>query len=360
MKEEWLLPSNDLVREVSCNVQVRIGKDLNLRRLKGSHDQHSAKAEEIRRSRSTLYESNEIEPVTFCPVCGASSETSTPRATIMGATYHQCRQCSHVFVKDRPTRGALERFYRENKEYAICYADPNSIAVRIEEIAIPKLKWITEVFRERFGREPRSVLDVGAGAGHFVFAAEQRGLRAVGVELSESARAFAREHFRMELQPVDFLNSSASLGTFDIVSFWGLIEHTTQPVEFLRAARSCLAGQTGLVIAEVPRWTSLGTAVQLEFLNTITRHLDPLGHINVFTDSSLATAFVVGGLSPVAAWYYGMDAYELITQLAMRSAGVNDGEFADVANHLLRLQPWIDRARMTDEIILAGCPLREE
>jgi hypothetical protein len=88
----------------------------------------------------------------------------------------------------------------------------------------------------------------------------------------------------------------------------------------------------------------------------VARHLDPTSHVNCFSDASLATALVTTGFKPVAAWYFGMDVYELVVQLALQLGDPSAVE---------RLAPWIpelqaslDAARLCDDVIVAALPLR--
>jgi len=84
------------------------------------------------------------------------------------------------------------------------------------------------------------------------------------------------------------------------------------------------------------------------------RHLDPIGHLHIFTNGSLATAFEISGFAPVAAWYFGMDVYELFTQLTMlakEEVARIDGEVISA------LQSAIDRGQLSDSMVVAGRPL---
>ena len=126
-------------------------------------------------------------------------------------------------------------------------------------------------------------------------------------------------------------------------------------MSLLKAAYNALSGRNTLVVAEVPRWNCLSTAMQSLFPKAVVRHLDPLGHINCFTDSSLATAFLISGFAPAAAWYFGMDAYELITQLSYL---LKDNRVINAfGNSIPSLQGAIDSAQLSDEVVLAGKPL---
>ena len=105
----------------------------------------------------------------------------------------------------------------------------------------------------------------------------------------------------------------------------------------------------------VPRWNCFGTVVQTAFPDSVVRHLDPLGHLHCFTDFSLATAFENSRFVPVAAWYFGMDAYELVTQLSFQME--QNSVIYTLGKHIPAFQQSIDDARLSDEIIMAGKPV---
>ena len=155
--------------------------------------------------------------------------------------------------------------------------------------------------------------------------------------------------FGIELRNADFLSEPSGA---ELVTFFGLLEYTPEPDRFLAAARRAL-GEVGLLVVEVPRIDCVGTTVQKTWPETIARHLDPTSHVNCFSDESLEIALDRAGFEPVAAWYFGMDAYELLVQLALRGG-------AEVGKHLaepiLSLQQAFDAARLCDDIVVAAVP----
>jgi len=294
------------------------------------------------------------ERVEQCPICGTDSARSQPRLSVYGAHYHQCPECSHCFVLNRPTAASLQDFYSGDAQYAATYTDNRAAETRVQQVAVPKVAWTVHHFERLYGRKPRYILDVGAGGGHFVYACKQMGLEARGIELSEASREFCRKHFGFELDAADFAREWPAFSGAEVVTFWGVLEHVPDPMSLLRAARQLLAEAEQLIIAEVPRWISFSTAVQSAFPDSVVRHLDPLGHIHCFTDSSIATAFEQAGFGPVAAWYFGMDGYELTMQIAHL---LNDRRVVSIlGKHIADLQHIIDQGQLSDEIVLAGKP----
>jgi hypothetical protein len=110
-----------------------------------------------------------------------------------------------------------------------------------------------------------------------------------------------------------------------------------------------------MLVVEVPRVDSLSTVAQTMSGAVVARHMDPTSHINGFSDESLMTMLIQGGFKPVAAWYFGMDIYELLVQIALRKNDVTILE--SMTDFIPRLQQTIDLGRQCDDIIIAAVPL---
>ena len=81
-----------------------------------------------------------------------------------------------------------------------------------------------------------------------------------------------------------------------------------------------------------------------------------MDHIQCFSDSSLATAFSLSGYDIVAAWYFGMDMYELVTQL---SYILGNNKVLDVMREKIPLfQKRLDLAKLSDFMVFVGVPAR--
>lgn len=332
-----------------ATIETRIGKDLDVMALKeASTDEIAAAADELRRTAESLYRGGDpLVEVVECPCCGAPTDDAAIEIRVYGVDYHRCRNCRHCFVRRQPTRAALERRFTEAEDLAETYIDTATLDVRLEQVVRPKLDWTLDVARTHLGRDPRSAIDVGAGGGHFVRMARDAGIDASGYEISESSRDFARRTLGVDLRR-DFLGEQPRA---ELVTLWGLLEYTPDPRAFLRAARAAVEPD-GLVVVEVPRVDCLGTAVQKTFPDRIARHLDPSSHVNCFSDASLAWALAGEGLRPVAAWYFGMDAYELAVQTALATGAALEG----LVEVLAPLQHPLDEARFCDDVIVAALP----
>ena len=351
-QETWIC--EDINYKKKYNVEVTHGKEIDVLSLKINVIKNFAKKVSSTKNASiSAYQNKDnLEIVCLCPVCDYPSDSAKEILNIYGAIYYQCRKCFHYYLLYRPTEQYLKEFYKNNIEYQSAYADKRTLKIRVEQVAIPKVKYVVQQYERIYGRPPRSIIDVGAGSGHFVYACQKLGVHCEGIEINDFGRAFCKENFGIELFDVNFLKKAQRFNC-DVVTFWGLIEHVNSPIEMLKSSILAL-NKEGMVIVDVPRWDSFSTSVHCAFPDSVIRHLDPTDHIHCFSDSSLATAFSLSGYDIVAAWYFGMDVYELSTQL---SYILGENKIVDVMREKIPLfQKRLDLAKLSDFMVFVGVP----
>ena len=108
---------------------------------------------------------------------------------------------------------------------------------------------------------PRSgeLLDIGCGTGNFLVAAQNTGYRVTGIELDRNAARFAKERLGLEcVLPLAIAEFVEQFGQqkFDVLTFFEVLEHQTEPTEFLRSVKACLRprGTIALSVPNRERW----------------------------------------------------------------------------------------------------------
>ncbi|OGZ95137.1 MAG: hypothetical protein A3I44_03550 [Candidatus Sungbacteria bacterium RIFCSPLOWO2_02_FULL_51_17] len=338
---------------VSFPVDIRCGKTTDLFGLKkdllhGFKDRVKAYRDMCNRY---LSEDSNLSAVEACPLCGKATSEATNAGTIHGMLYVRCAGCDMRYLAIRLSNAALDEFYAKDEVLSATHADPTLTKKRVEEVVMPKVKWAIEAFEKAYGRKPKKIVDVGAGGGQFVYAARLLGLEADGVEPNEPSRNYCKEAFGIDLIPDDFLDFAKKAKGYDMVTAWAVLEHIPNFMEILAAARTMLPSE-GMMVAEVPRWHSLDTAIQTRYADAVNRHLFPLSHIQIFSDNALAEAFCRNDLLPSAAWYFGMDTYELTMQLSR----LTDDEkiITGTGKDLLGFQQTLDQGMLSDTMVFAG------
>lgn len=315
--ETWELIDNEksLFRN---NVSVFYNKKFDILKLKSkTSDNFNNKVESISRSRNGLF-LNKKDHITSCPVCGSSEYNNFKTFKIYNANYVECSNCSHNYVKNRLTETELLEFYKNSTSYQSTYSNKEQIQKRIDEIYKPKLEWVLDAFQKKFGRKPSRVLDVGTGSGHFVKMCVDLGIDCDGIEVSQSGLDFAKENFNIELYNKNIFEEWQFFkkNDYDLITCWGLIEHVTDPPQLLNNIFKIFNDKECMVAGSVPRVDSLSSFIQRQFPEKIIRHLDPLGHIQMFTDLSLSSLIHDTKFKLDSLWYFGMDSYEFLLQLA--------------------------------------------
>tara|TARA_Y100001980_G_C14535298_1_gene311816 strand:+ start:286 stop:1398 length:1113 start_codon:yes stop_codon:yes gene_type:complete len=350
-KEKWIRKDGD--KKNVFPMDLYLGKKTNLLGLKDDIVNNlEKKIKYYQESRKSLYAGNTTY-VDKCPVTEADTKNAKVVANIYGAEYVQSPIANHVYVKNRPSENQINDFYLNNITYAATYTSKESAQKRLNSIAVPWLDWVINVYEKQYDRKPKKILDVGSGAGHFVEACRKYGIEADGVELSESSRKFSKETWGIDLYGEDFIHIANNFSDIDIITFWGLLEHTPKPKKLLENAHNAL-GNESMVIAKVPRWLSLSSAAQRLNPKSIIRHIDPMGHIMLFTDASAAELYYQTHFRPIAAWYYGMDIYELLMQIG-NSTGYYDS-FLKSGNMQIELQQFVDEQKFSDGLTIVGIP----
>lgn len=341
--------------DFSFDLDVTFGKPLDVLQLKGTDLEETRRyAKFLADTAARLYAPDTPrERLTACPICAHSTDDATEALRVFGIAYVRCAACGHGFVADRPSEAVLKSLFTESDQHSGIYVDKAAAQKRVEQIVIPKLYWVAANYQKHIGRPPASVVDVGAGGGHFLAAARQAGLECEGFELSRDSRRFAQEAFGLTLRADEYLASEPR--ATDLVTYWGLLEYVSNPPAFMEAARRRLKVESGMLIVEVPRIDALGTIVQAVNPQGVARHMDPTSHINCFSDLSLVTSLVNAGFRPVAAWYFGLDAYELLVQSALMSG--EDSVLDRGAKMIPLIQEALDHGRLCDDLIVAAVPM---
>ena len=345
-QEIWTLTHGQTKK--SFDVNVTFGKAID---IKGIKKDWPFKTEvEFCTQMRKYFESNpNFVPVENCPICGSDKSHAKPERKIWSENYFACEICGHAFMEHFPEAKFAEEFYASNYSAAGYYTNEEDIEFRLAQIYRPKIDWIVGRYRQRYGRDPRSIFDVGAGAGHTLYAAHQKGLSVNGVERDTKYREFCQRNFGITLfaDPQEYHGQR-----FDVVMSFNVIEHVDDPFQFLAEYKELLSDEP-LAVVETPKYNSVTSTIQTVYKDKIRGHLAPYQHNHMFSDSSLATLFYLNGYDISDLWIFGNDAIELILQIADEL----DAPATDLIDNLYpQLQKSLDRSMASDIMILAAVP----
>jgi SAM-dependent methyltransferase len=147
-----------------------------------------------------------------------------------------------------------------------------------------------------------SVLDLGSGNGALLGAFKERGWRRVGVDISTSGVAFARQAHPditfVEADATSDLTPLIGAGTFDVVISTETLEHVTLPRLFLRSAFVALK-PGGRLVLSVP-YNGYLKNLAIALLGRTDHYFDPMwdwGHIKFYSVDTLTNLLQEAGFT---------------------------------------------------------------
>jgi SAM-dependent methyltransferase len=163
-----------------------------------------------------------------------------------------CFGCGLLRSDPMPAVSELRRFYQSG--YRMSYKGvrepkPKHVA-RAGHLAAARLRELS-----RYIRPPDRVLDIGSGAGEWLYLLKRQGISATGLDPDPGYAAFARRELSVEVvaglvDEVEFAPQS-----FQVVTLFHVLEHLRDPVRVLKQCLGWLS-DGGNLIVEVPNLAS--------------------------------------------------------------------------------------------------------
>jgi len=231
-----------------------------------------------------------------CPLCAADARFLT---AVNAYALQRCTAdaCSHVFVDPCPSMDELNRLY-DTTTSGLLNSDSWTLAEDYETSPTvirqyyqnARIDWLTQ--RGYLKGHDTSVLDIGCSTGIFLKVLADQGFTDLqGFDLSRAHREYVQRqhHIRCAGSFADLPDAR-----FDLVTCYAVLEHTIDPLEFLRNTRRILK-PGGCVVLLVPNYQS--------WYRMLARQqwvwLVPPVHLQYFSPSSLAMAVRRAGLDLV-------------------------------------------------------------
>ena len=182
---------------------------------------------------------------TRCHLCGETAHELVRRTGPY--TILRCRTCGLGCLDPQPPLQETRELYSE--EY---FASRDALAKGYSGY-VTHAADLRATFRQRLRYLPPTsggarLLDIGAAAGYFVEQARTAGWDAEGLEPSAWAAAYARDEVKVPVAEGTLETATVEPGSFDVVTFWEVIEHVSDPRDFLsRIARLLKRGGWALL-----------------------------------------------------------------------------------------------------------------
>lgn len=218
-----------------------------------------------------------------CPIC---SDLSNPLFYSGDFKMYRCGSCALSFVHPLPTDDYLSDYYSRFHDTFDEGGGYELVESRINADFPAKLAKIKKYIPDRQAR----LLDVGCGKGFFVKACLEAGLHAEGVDLSDTAIAYARETLKVPARLGRIEQYIDSGDQFDVATFWATIEHVPRPVATLKSINAVLK-KNGFLFLD----TGIGNDWLDRWLPGLNQWYDPPQHLYVFSVDAIRLSLAQAG-----------------------------------------------------------------
>ena len=231
--------------------------------------------------------------ISTCNLC--QGKKSKLKYQVDGFNVVQCIDCGLVYLKNPLPIADEPELY--NNYYNIRFGKDYH-----QNSDEPGLRTLWEINNERIKliksvRFQGKLLDIGSGQGFFLFHAKQEGFSVTGIDVSSQVVKFCEQTFQIKVY-FQNVNQHFSLDEqFDIITLWHILEHLSDPLEFLKKIQNNLTPR-GILIIEVPNIKSLKFLLASDPNRWIGGN-HPRHHKFFFSLKTLSSILQKAGYSPV-------------------------------------------------------------
>ena len=180
-----------------------------------------------------------------CPLCG--EHDSDHAFQIDNFIYVECSDCGAIYTNPHVKEGVLTDLYSGGayKKYQSDLVNKGK-KIRSSILEDRKFKQVDQLSAVGKG----SLLDVGCGNASFLNVCKEQGWSVQGVDPTKESANDALTNYGILVHEGEF-SAIDTHDMFDVITFWGVLEHLRDPVEALRRAVKLLK-PNGLIVFEVP------------------------------------------------------------------------------------------------------------
>lgn len=264
-----------------------------------------------------------------------------------GVPYSICEKCGHVNGMHEDSEEFVRHLYSEDQGDNYKEAYLKNYEKRVNSIYLPKVDFLSEVIGENY-----SVRDVGCGGGHFVRACEVRGIKAQGIDTSQSLIELGKGKLHsntLELGNTKSFENYIENST-SAVSMIGVLEHLRTPN---KAIEAFIRSKAKYLYISVPLF-GLSVFIEHVFPDVFPRHLRG-PHTHLYTRKSLNYLEKFYDLKIIGEWWFGLDIMDLYRSVCAQTRGSE--RFVKSIKSILgdnidELQHILDKKKVCSEVHL--------
>ena len=247
-----------------------------------------------------------------CPVCGTVSEKVLTETLRRGeGVVFYCATCDLGFLDAKPfdVKTFYESEYRTSVSHKAEAARTN--AQEIFDIYAPFQKDRLDLIEPHLN-DKTHLLEIGASSGQFITHIRDKCERICAIELDSDCVAFLNEKFDIEVDAEFLEESKFKEDRFDVVCSFQVLEHTVDPVAFLKSIYDATK-PGGRAFLEMPNlYDPLMSVWQVSGYQPFYYHSE---HLFYFSPSALKDVSARAGFDPDKMTVHFSQDYNLLNHL---------------------------------------------
>jgi len=233
-------------------------------------------------------------PLRKCPNCRENNEFVIGRRLQGGVRGRVvlCRSCGFGYQNPSPSESELDAYYESDAFFSESYGSDVEPTDEYKQVGINRGKSISD-WLESSDRKVNHVLDIGSSYGFLLDTIRNNtGARVFGVEPAPSVAHYASERLGVPVATGMFSPAIIGNNRFDLITLMHVLEHVSDPVEFLSAVRS-VATENAVIVVEVPNMLCRDDR------RGLFRHFFSYPHLSYFTAITLESVLRQAGWKPL-------------------------------------------------------------
>lgn len=191
-----------------------------------------------------------------------------------------------IFLKKHPSEKELKNFYNSEYKKGV-YSEYVKNFIIKKETAIKRIGLFSSIKKNGL------LLDVGCSSGLFIETALEYGFDAYGVEISTEAVRKSNKRIKKRISNCNAENFiKETKQKFDVITAFDLIEHTTDPILFIKNLKSLLK-KNGILVITTPDTSHF----LRKFMGRYWPMLQPYQHLYLFSKYNFSKVLTSAGFS---------------------------------------------------------------
>lgn len=294
---------------------------------------------------------------TVCKLCETKTEKQIS-FNVSGIEYWICGKCGHINGAYQDTREFCNAIYAKNSEYGETYRDISEdfFRRRVETVYIPKAEFLKQSLVEAgINVKEVSLLDIGGGAGHFVKACHEFGLKARGIEVDEKSVDISNKFLPGEglkyVSPEKVCEEIENARE-EVISFIFNLEHVPNLKEILEAVKK--NGNIRYIFFAVPMF-SCAAIFSAMTEGIFDRMFNGSVHTHMFSNESIDWLCNKYCWEKLGVWRFGADVADLLRIMIVSLENKGNSSLAKLLKKKMgpqidQFQQIVDKAEFCSEI----------